>query len=121
MKRIKWIVGDTKTTLSAQLQQKDSNNNLANTDLTSLTVKFKLTDEDEAVVINEALTSIVDATNGIVSYDFSDADMVAISASMGATTNSATFYGYFIVYSGTEPDTFPVKRRNLEILFQRAN
>lgn len=101
-------INDTATTIAAQLKRKNAAGTLTAVDLTGLTVKFKMVDRDGTAVIAEtaAGVTVTDASNGKVTYDFQAADVDV----------AGEYYGYFVVYTGSEGDTFPVKRRDLKIV-----
>ena len=100
-------ITDTRTALSVQLKQKNEAGTDTVVDLTGLTVKFKLYDSAGTVVVSETQTGVTvsDAVTGKVDYDFQSANV----ATPGA------YYGYFVVYDGSETDHFPVKSKDLII------
>ena len=100
-------VGDTLTPMGAQLRRRNAAGILEDVDLTGLTVKFQMVDEDGTAVVAETTTgvTVVTAAEGKVQYDFQAADV----------DEAGTFYGWFTVYSGTEKDTYPVGGRKLVI------
>ena len=111
--RIYHTKGDTLTPVGVQLKAKDATGAYAVIDLTGLTVKFHMVDDDGADVVAETTTgvTVTDAANGKVMYDFQAADV----------DEAGTFYGWFLVYSGTEVDSYPVNGRKLEIeIVERA-
>lgn len=99
---------DTANALAAQLKRKNAAGTLTAVDLTGLTVKFKMVNSSGTVVVAETETgvTVTDASNGKVTYDFQSADV----------TTAGEYYGYFVVYTGAESDTFPVNRRGLKIV-----
>lgn len=98
---------DTLTPISAQLQQKDSTGTLTNVDLTGMTVKFKMVNSTGGAVVAETATgvTVTSAANGRVQFDFSAAHV----------TRPGTYWGWFVVYSGSESTTFP-QGRGLKIV-----
>jgi hypothetical protein len=103
-------ITDTRTVLSVTLKQRNASRVLTVVDLTGpLTVKFKMVDSEGTVVIEETVSGVtIDSeTEGQVSYDFSSSSV----------TTGGTYYGYFIVYNGSnEGDHFPVEHRALKII-----
>lgn len=77
-------------------------------DLTGLTAKFYAVNEDGTEAIAETTTgvTVTDADAGEVQYDFSGADVAS----------AKRMYGYFNIYSSSEPERFPVKARDLTIV-----
>lgn len=90
-----------------QLKQKNESGVDTNVDLTGKTVKFKMYDSAGTVVVSETTTGVTvsEAATGKVDYDFQSANV----ATPGA------YYGYFVVYDGSETDHFPVKSKDLII------
>ena len=101
-------VADTRTVLPVALVQPNSSGTDTAVDLTGLTVKFKLVDPNGVAVVAETETgvTVTAAASGYVQYDFSSA---------GVTT-AGTYYGYFVVYDGSESDHFPVMARDLVVI-----
>lgn len=106
-------VGDTLKPLGCQLQYENSLGVMVNTDLTGLTVKFRMVADDGTVTVNNANATIVDEDNGLVQYDFAAIDV----------DTPGTYWGWFIVFGGvggTEPDTYPVGRKFCIIIKEAA-
>lgn len=95
-------VGDTRTPLGVTL----SVNGTA-IDLTGTTVKFKLVAANGTVKLAETATgiTITVGSGGEVQYDFSAASV----------DTAGIYFGWFVVYSGLERDTFPSDGRELQI------
>lgn len=97
-------VGDTLTAIAATLKR-------PNGDVVSLsgkTVKFKMVNAATGAVkvaVTSVGVSITEAAAGQVQYSPVAADV----------DTAGVFYAYFIVYSGTDYDTFPVLMGELEI------
>jgi hypothetical protein len=93
-------VGDTLTPLGCQLKQVTTAGVLSPVSLAGLTVKFKMTDSAGATVVAETTSgvTVVDSATGKVQYDFQAADVA----------KAGVYYGRFMVYSGTERDTYPI-------------
>jgi len=100
-------VGDLRTVLPVTLVQPNATGVDTAVNLTGLTVKFKMVDEDGTAAVSETTTgvTVVTAASGTVNYDFSAA---------GVDT-AGRYYGYFTVYNGSETDHFPVLARDLVI------
>lgn len=75
--------------------------------LSGKTVKFKMVGRDGTVKLAETDTGITvtSAVDGKVQYDFSSA----------AVDTPGMYYGWFVVYDGSETDTFPANGRTLAI------
>jgi len=86
------MVGDTLIPITGKLVR-----NGAAVNLTGATVKFHMVKKDHTVVVNEASATVVDATAGTVSYTFDPTEV----------DEADDYYGWFIVLSGTDTDTFP--------------
>lgn len=102
-------VTDTRTLLSVTLQQPNSAGTLTAVDLTGLTVKFKMLNRaDGTTTIAETTTgvTVVTAASGTVNYDFSSAGVLT----------AGIFNGFFVVYSSSETDHFPVRMDELRVL-----
>jgi hypothetical protein len=106
-------LGDTLTPLGVQLVRMDENGVYTPVDLTGLTVKFKMTDYYGADVVVETVTgvSVIDALTGKVQYDFQPADV----------DTAGDYFAWFMVYNGSERDTFPVDGRTLCVRVVRAS
>ena len=100
-------VGDTLSPLAVNLQQKDSTGTLADVDLTGKTVKVKGVKDNGDSWIAETITgvTVADADDGLVQYDFQTADVAT----------AGLFWLWFVVYSGSEKDTFPADGRGLGV------
>lgn len=100
--------GDTLTPLGAQLKQKGSSGTYDAVDLTSRDVKFKMVAEDGTVKVAETASNVskTDASSGKVQYDFQAADV----------DTAGVYYAWFMVYAGTEKDTYPADGRSLKIV-----
>ena len=103
--RVTRTKGDKLAPLAAQLKQKNASGAYEAVDLTQYTIKFRMCDEDGAVVIAETEDDVmtVDAEEGKVYYDFQESYDVG------------TYYCWFLVYSGNECDTFPVDGNTFEL------
>jgi len=104
--------GDTLTPLAATLQQKNASGNYEAVDVTSKDVKFCMVKSDDTtkVALTDSNVSKVDAANGKVQYDFQAADV----------DTAGTFYAWFVVQSGGESDTFPVKGRVFSVVISAS-
>jgi hypothetical protein len=101
-------VGDTLTPISVQLVRKNEIGIHTPTDLTDLTVSFKMVNSADGsvkVAANSDNITIDDAVNGKVSYDFVSADV----------NTAGIFWASFIVEQETETDTYPVDSKDLLI------
>lgn len=94
-------VGDTLTEFATVIKDNDG----VVRDLTGLTVKFVMYDEEGTIVIPETAATVTDADAGLVEYDFSSGDVAV----------AGTYYGYFKVYDGLEPDTYPADDSAIEV------
>ena len=102
-------VTDTRTLLSVTLQQPNSAGTLTAVDLTGLTVKYKMLNRaDGTTTIAETTTgvTVVTAASGTVNYDFSAAGVLT----------AGIFNGFFVVYSSSETDHFPVRVDGLRVM-----
>ena len=101
-------INDTNTPMTVELKRRDAEGELQPEDLTGKNVFFKMVDYEGTVIVEETNSgvTVTDAVNGRVEFDFRDADV----------DEAGTFYGYFVVYTGSEFDTFPVERRDLKII-----
>lgn len=99
-------VGDTLTALSVELQQENESGVLEAVDLTGKTVKFRMVNSAGVEKVAESNATVISAAAGTAYYDFQAADV----------DTAGTYYGYFLVYSGGEFDTFPAVRRELKIV-----
>ena len=102
-------VGDTKTAISAQLKRPDG----TVVDVTSLTVKFAMYEEDGTAKVTETSDNVSkdDATNGKVSYAPQSADV----------NTPGVYHAYFITEDGSSnQDTFPAKRGDYVVDIQRV-
>lgn len=111
-------LGDTKSLFAVQLKRDGSVY-----DLTGKTVKFNLYDQDGNLVINEGTVTVDNAALGYASYDFVDADFIAMSADTAsplALDGEETFYGFFKVWDTAdvteEPDTYPADDNAIQII-----
>lgn len=111
-KRHKIHVGDTLTPLYFQLKYLADDGTYTPVNLTGKSVYFVLENEDGSGVVTGTGTYndcvVTDAANGKGYYDFQDTDVDA----------EGTYYGYFVVYSGNERDTYPNEAEKLEIVIQ---
>lgn len=101
--------GDSLTPIGLKFKRKNTSGDLANVDLSGLTVKVLICDHQGNVVVPETATgvTVTSATAGEVSYDFpTGADAL----------EGGTYYLYARVYSGTERDTYPVAAKQMKIL-----
>lgn len=100
-------ITDTRTLLSVTLKQPDEAGDLQPVDLTGLVVKFKMINSAGTSIIAETTTGVQvsSAAEGEVDYDFSS----------GAVATAGTYYGYFVVYDGSQTDHFPVIAKELVI------
>lgn len=103
-------VGDTLTPVGATLKQRNTSGVLAAVNLTGKTVKFRMVDDAGTVVVNDAAATVVTAESGTVQYDFAAGDV----------DTAGTYWGWFLVYSGSEFDTFPAEGRALKIIIHSA-
>lgn len=97
-------VNDTRIPLAVQLVRKDG----TVVDLTGLTVKFKMRHAATGTVKVAETTSgvtVTTAASGHVQYDFPAA----------AVDTVGIYYAYFVVYQGSEADTFPVDTGRLVV------
>lgn len=102
-------VGDLTTVLPVTIKEPNSSGVETARDLTGLTVKFKMVNAaDGTTKIAETTTgvTVVTAASGTVNYDFS---------ASGVDT-AGVFYGTFVVYSGSEAQSYPVDARGLKIV-----
>lgn len=102
-------VGDTTTVLPVTIKEPNSSGVETARDLTGLTVRFKMVNAATGTAkVAETATgvTVVTAASGTVNYDFS---------STGVDT-AGVYYGTFIVYSGSEPQSYPVDARGLKIV-----
>lgn len=102
-------VGDTEVAIAATLQRPDD----TAVNLTSCTVRFKMisaaTGADKVAETNDNV-SVTDAANGQCQYDPQAVDV----------NTAGLFYAYFTVEDASgNKDTFPVRERDLRILFER--
>lgn len=93
-------VGDTLATLAFQLATEGQP-----IDLTGLTVKFTMVDDAGNVKVPESVANVSAPTLGYVEYDFQSADV----------DTAGNYRGWFLVYSGSEPETFPDDDEGIEI------
>lgn len=100
--------GDTLTPLTVELQQKDSTGELTAVDLTGRTVKFKMVNDIGTSVVTETTTGVTttSASDGQVQIDFQSAWVAT----------AGQYWGWVVVYSGSEKDTFPHDGRGLSIV-----
>ena len=101
--------GDSLTPLSVQLTQPDENGNAVAVNLStisSLVIKFIMTDSEGDIVIAETThgVTIVTAADGLVQYEFEEVDVVA-----------GEYDAWFRVYSGTKFDTYPSDGGSLKV------
>lgn len=99
-------VGDTRTPISVQLVQKNEIGLHIPTNLTDLTVSFKMVNSKDGttkVAANSDGITIDDALTGKVSYDFVSDDV----------DTAGIFWASFIVTQETETDTYPVDSKDL--------
>lgn len=97
-------VGDRLTSIAAALKRPDN----TAVDLTSLTVKFKMTSSEgvEKVAETASNVTVTDASAGECQYDPQAADV----------DTEGTFYAYFTVTAGSgNKDTFPSRTGEFEI------
>ena len=97
-------VGDTLAKLAVTIQ-----NNGTARDLTGLTVKFYMVDDEGNVAIAPTAATVTDDTAGQVEYDFTALQVA----------EEGEFYGWFKVYggvAGTEPDTYPDDEDGIHIV-----
>jgi len=102
-------VGDLTTVLPVTIAEPNSSGIVTPRDLTGLTVKFKMVnaaDGTTKIAETETGVTIVTAASGTVNYDFS----------AGGVNEAGAFYATFVVYSGSEPQSYPVATRGLKIL-----
>ena len=99
--------GDTLAPLGVQLQARNSSGDYAPVDLSALTVKFKMVDEDGTTVVAETTSgvTIADTTAGKVYFDFSETHV----------DTAGVHYGWFMTYASTERNTYPADGRKLQI------
>lgn len=100
-------ITDVRTVLSVVLKQPDDAGDLQPVNLTGLTVKFKMINSAGTSIIAETTTgvNVSNAAAGEVNYSFLSANVAT----------AGTYYGYFVVYSGSASDHFPVVARELII------
>lgn len=106
-------INNTRTVLPVTLQQNNEAGTATAVDLTGLTVKFLMVDEDGTESVSETTTgvTVVSAAAGTVNYDFSTAGV----------DETGRYYAYFRVYNGSEFDTFPVESRDLVVCVEGLN
>lgn len=90
-------LGDTRPSIPAALQRQDG----TAIDLTGLTVKFKMIDSRGGAKVAETAdnVTVTDASAGSVQYDPQAADV----------DTAGTYYGYFIIYDGSDYEHVPVE------------
>lgn len=100
-------LGDTLTPIAAQFKQKSASGTWEGVNLSGLTVKFSMVDDQGNTIVdaNSSHVTVTDSATGKVSYDFQAADVA----------NPGRFFGWFHVFSSTEHDTYPIGSRQLEI------
>lgn len=98
--------GDTITVLPVTIMRPDSTGVATAVNLTGLTVKFRMVNAATGVEkVAETTATVVTAASGTVNYDFSSSDV----------DTAGIFDAWFVVYSGSETDTFPVRKHGLQV------
>ncbi len=103
-------VGDLTTLLSVKFVKENEEGVPEAINLTGKTVKFRLVDSKSGIDhIAETTTgvTITVVEDGDVDYQFPEAKV----------STQGNFYGYFVAYDGTSPDTFPAIAKQLNIEF----
>lgn len=104
--------GDSLTPIGLQLKRKNTSGNLVAVDLTGLTVKVLLTDPAGTIIVEETAVgvTVTSAADGQVSYDLPAGD---------DALEAGTYFLYSRVYSGTERDTYPVRKKEMRIVVEQ--
>ena len=104
-------LGNTLTPMSMQLVQ-EVDGAYEPVNLTGKTVKFMMVTSAGVSVVAETTTgvTVTSLLGGTVQYDFLPGDV----------DTAGVYYAWFIVYAGTEFDTFPADGRTFEVVIYTA-